>query len=304
MLQGEERLWRVGAWGGRPLPPSLPRSARAGPGHQRRSGQDLLFPNKSHVGQLAQHDKLSLVTVPGMARPSGAAPALPRGCWSSHAWGPLRRRDSDTEAEPQGQRSPGSRPGPAELPWARRAPCGVPTAPWGFLAPGHLPKQPCWQGSAGSRPQARVPLGAWLCPQHHDHDSLAAGSGAGEAPLTALRCGSDTVPGAREQSVPAPGCRTAPCSLGALGSCLRQLEACWCCGRSRSQLHPCRPRNTPGISQPGRAAELNRGEVGAGCAPWGRPGPWASSRDKAKSPVGTQRGPARRLLQEGLWEQE
>lgn len=92
----------------------------------------------------------------------------PQPCWSSHA-GALHS-DSDTEAEPQGQRSPGSRLGPAELPWASRAPCGIPTAPRDFLAPRHLPKQPCWQGLARSWARARVSLGASLCPQHRDHN--------------------------------------------------------------------------------------------------------------------------------------
>lgn len=42
--------WARGAAAPCPLPPPLPRSARAGPGHQRCLGQDLLFPNKPPLG--------------------------------------------------------------------------------------------------------------------------------------------------------------------------------------------------------------------------------------------------------------
>lgn len=62
--------------GGHPRPPPLPHSARAGPGHQRRFGQDLLFPNKPHIGPLAWCHKLSLVSA-WHGRAVVPAPALP-----------------------------------------------------------------------------------------------------------------------------------------------------------------------------------------------------------------------------------
>lgn len=129
-------------------------------------------------------------------------------------------------------------------------------SPRGSAAQAHVWDQQSFPGP-GQPPvgSPQPPEDSW--PQGTSQSSRAgrAQPGPGHKPVCPLepRCARSTMTTTRsgvrswESTVHSAQVRLqhSPWCPEALGSCLQQLEAGWCCERSRSQLHPCRHRNTP-----------------------------------------------------------